>query len=157
MLRDMSFVLAAAAIVTLAPGATQQSAAQDAVTYPGVAKGDHFLAAGPLPVVLARVSPVSQKTTYTEASLLLLTQERIIYQEKDKSGFKPMVRETATRSDPIVSIKTADSRKPIIWTLDKKQKLFVGEVLKPAEIKIASGPFSKDEESKCLFFLYLQI
>jgi hypothetical protein len=158
MFRAVSLILAASVIVMLASGNTHQSVAQDAVSYPGVAKGDHFLAAGPLPVLLTRYVTLTNKTTKTEVNLLLLTQERIFYQEKDKSGgYKPMVREATTRSDPIMSIKTADSMNPIIWTLDKKKKLFSGEIIKPTEIKVVPGPFSKDEESKYLFFLYLKM
>jgi hypothetical protein len=125
--------------------------------YPGIAKGDHFLAAGPRPVILARYSPTNKKTTKIEVNLLLLTQERIIYQEKDKAGgYKPMVRETPAKST-IVSITTTEATSPTVWTLDKKDKLFVGDVLKPAEIKITGAPFSKDEENKYLLFLHLQM
>jgi hypothetical protein len=133
-------------------------AAGEPITYPGVPKGDHFLAAGPRPVILARFSPTTKKTTRTEVKLVLLTQERIFYQEKDKAGgYKPIVKETPTKSEPIVTITTTEAEKPTVWTVDKKGKLFVGDVLKPAEINITGGPFSKDEENKYLFFLYLQM
>jgi hypothetical protein len=134
-------------------------AAGEPISHPGVPKGDHFLAAGPRPVILARFSASTKKTTKTEVNLLLLTQERIIYQEKDKTGsYKSLVREAASsKAEPIMSISTSEATNPTVWVLDKKEKRFVGDVLKPAEIKITADPFSKDEENKYLVFLHLQM
>jgi len=157
MRREFWLMMLAVLTVAIGVGQPQFSSGQD-ISYPGVRKGEHFLAAGPLTVVLTRHTALSNKTTKVEVNLLLLTQERIVYQENEKSGaFRPIVNETAGRNDPILSIKILDSMKSITWTLDKNKKLFAGDVLKPSELKITSGPFSKDEESKYLLFLYLQM
>lgn len=155
MHRQMPWLIA---VILVVAGTAPRSAAQDAISYPGVGKGEHFLAAGPLDVVLTRFVTLTNKTTKTEASLILLTKEAIIFQEKDKSGvLRAAVREASTRNDPVLSIQTVNAPEKLTWTFDKKTKLFTGTVLPPPELKITGAPFTKDQESKYMVFIYLQM
>src|SRR5687768_12937144 len=106
------------AVLCLAAAQSRGDAPGDVSAYPGVGKGDHFLASGPLSVVLTRHVRALDRTTKIEANLLLLKQEGIIYQEKEKSGLlKPTVREAPSRYDPILSIQADVGGKKVVWTL----------------------------------------